>query len=896
MPSCDICLGENIKEKDMITCPYCGNSICKLCCQRWLIEQIITYKCNYCNKPWNLTFLYSNLPLSFLNKDLKENYAKMNMAVDNVRYFNPLKEEFNFIKNIDFVFKRIFKIVDFNKMEKIYYNANQTLTYNVSIKEYFSKWRVYYCLNKPEIINEYNKYIEQVEYIKKIYIEFNDLIDFHLFLKLFSTGNYNLYLIFILYNIFIDNSEDLLNNYNNTEYFVIQNLPIKYFTEIKRNQFKKQKAEEKLSIYSIENICNHYKNVNKYEIVKLLHELITPYKINISNQHEKLLKKKCYKCEKPNCDGIVYKYKHQSICSKCNCIFCSKCHTEIFPEKIEYSIDNKKILSMVNSKYNEYTKEQQQGKYPQKYIDLNFKLNKNNLTDEQKNDKFIKYYKYLNHVCSEDDLNNVNYFKEKVKKCPNCGMGIEKSIGCDDMWCSICKTMFKWSTLQVTQKTNNPHYFQWLRIQGIALNNNDDDQTNNEDCVEQLNFKQCIDIITRLPNTTNKEQLIRFAKLIELMPKPQNDGYMNMYRLKLAYGLIDEKQYIKYISTRYTSKFFIDYYNGIIINTIFMISEFFRQISVNNTYDIQTAKEIINIHNNAITDFNKIYHNFRINLINNNFETETKKNNKIINHKSTNKYHVELDPNITYLECPYPNFINKEQHQKMLALYILLTGNYRQLERLSYGGLRFYKQFFQIKNFKYYFPKKEIVFNQEFIDILNNDILYSVFKTYPMLDSDTMSSKVLKKIYKSNSQLTCYYVSSDSYINEYLDTLSCFILIFLKTYACSKEEILNIYSLLQSKTIYDNNTLKDKFQFNYSKDFEPYKQRAITLQKYLKFFYKNKNSELLTELYKINFNKNQLISNDIFKQTKDTYLYVLLFEKPLMEIFIRIQDKNKQEE
>ena len=291
MPSCDICLGENIKEKDMITCPYCGNSICKLCCQRWLIEQIITYKCNYCNKPWNLTFIYSNLPLSFLNKDLKENYAKMNMAVDNVRYFNPLKEEFNFIKNIDFVFKRIFKIVDFNKMEKIYYNANQTLTYNVSIKEYFSKWRVYYCLNKPEIINEYNKYIEQVEYIKKIYIEFNDLIDFHLFLKLFSTSNYNLYLIFILYNIFIDNSEDLLNNYNNTEYFVIQNLPIKYFTEIKRNQFKKQKAEEKLSIYSIENICNHYKNVNKYEIVKLLHELITPYKINISNQHEKLLKK-----------------------------------------------------------------------------------------------------------------------------------------------------------------------------------------------------------------------------------------------------------------------------------------------------------------------------------------------------------------------------------------------------------------------------------------------------------------------------------------------------------------------------------------------------------------------------------------------------------------------------
>ena len=44
--------------------------------------------------------------------------------------------------------------------------------------------------------------------------------------------------------------------------------------------------------------------------------------------------------------------------------------------------------------------------------------------------------------------------------------------------------------------------------------------------------------------------------------------------------------------------------------------------------------------------FNNMYKNFRINLINNEFESETRKDDKIIVHKSKSKYHVELDPKI----------------------------------------------------------------------------------------------------------------------------------------------------------------------------------------------------------------------------------------------------------
>jgi len=898
MFTCDICLEDNITDNNKLNCPYCNGVICKSCCQQWLLQQIITYECPYCKKPWNLSFLYSNLSLTFINKQLKENYAKICTTIDNVRFLNPLQEEFKFIKNIDFIFKRLFKIVDFNKFKKYIYFSDQTIDKNIDIYsflDFYYDFRPdnYYNIkkyNKPIENEEYNNYINQINKIKQLYSEFVELIDFNTFLHIFSTQkSYSVELtIFLFYNILIDTFDDLKNNYDNFDdiikFFNTEQLYTKYCKSIKKKEDM-----------SIDNFYIIHKNDNKYEIIKILHELVKPFKNNILNQKEKVNKRKSFKCEKPNCNGTVYKYEHQAICNECKSIFCSKCHTEIFPEKIEYSMDNEHIYTMINPKYKEYTKKQKIGKYPEKYIKSNFKLRAEikELTDEEKEDKFIKYYQLLNHVCTEDDLNNVKLLTDNVKNCPKCNEAIFKSSGCDHMWCVKCHTMFNWSDLKITKTTTNPLYFQWLRQQGIMPARYDHpdargDNQNNEECVEQLNFNQCLKIINSLENLNDKtkEKLIKFAKLIELVPKPQNEGYMSMYRMKYAYGLIDEKQYIKYLSTRYTSKFFIDNYNAIIINTIFMISEFFKHVKENKTFNLTEAKEIINIHNDAIKDFNKIYKNFRINLINNEFETEIRKDDKIVVHKIlTAKYHVELDPNITYLECPYPNWVNDEHQHKLFTLYIILVG----------GWCIPYYETFHNKYYKYYFPKKDNI-KIDLYNIFNNDIVFTIFKKERYLETYCICQKIIKELLKTNPSVLGFKeqenINYSIRINSvYEHGLTLFIRDFLKEFNVDKTEFQNLYKELQSCIIYNNDNLKDTFEFStYKIEFEPYKKRALLLQKYLKYFYKTKNSKLLTELQKTKINLEKITSNSIFNKSIDTYKYILLFEKPLMEIFIKIQD------
>lgn len=893
---CLVCL-EDIEDKNIINCPYCNKIICKNCCQQYLLLQIITYECPYCKKPWNLSFIYSNLSLSFINKQLKENYAKICTAIDNTRFLNPLKEEFNYIKNIDFIIKRLFKLIDFNKNKNYYHFTNQTIDNDVKLSDFLNFYLEYrpknYWYNithniQIETPKEYTEYIEQMNFIKKIYPEFIELIDYNTFLDIFSSSNYKLYTIFIFYNILIDKFDELKNNYYNN-YFNINRIDVKYFNNNKP-------LTKKIIIHKSIEKFDYYKTINKYEIVKILHELISPFKNKISVQQEKVIKRKNFKCIKPNCEGTVYKYEHQAICNACKSIFCSKCHTEIFPEKIEYSTDNVYIQTIINPKYNEYTKEQKQGKYPEEYIKLNFKLRYENkeLTDEEKKDKFIKYYQLLNHVCTEDDLNNVNLLTDNVKNCPKCSEPIFKSSGCDHMWCVKCHTMFNWSDLKITKTTTNPLYFQWLKQQGItpARYDHPDAQPGNQynECVEQLNFNQCLNIINNLDfeDEKMKEKLIRFAKLIELVPKPQNEGYMTMYRMKYAYNLIDEKQYIKYLSTRYTSKFFIDNYNTIIVNTIFMISEFFKYVKENKKFNLNEAKEIITIHNDAIKDFNNIYNNFRINFINNEFIIETKKDDKNIIYKlPASKYQVKIDPTKTYLECPYPNLNNDIHQEKLYNLYKILCSSYITV----YNPISKY-------NLKYMFPKKEKVNNIEFINIINNNYLYERFNLYKNNYSFlskynnyyNISKDTLKYIYNSNPQIYNKYANVSDYIYKYIKMLTEFIMTFLQTYNMSKIEILQLYDELKKYTIYDENNLKDTFNFQTSKDFEPYKKRAQTLQKCLKYYYKYKHSQLFTELHKININIEKITNNTIFEQKMNSYCYIIIFEKPLMDILIKIQN------
>lgn len=75
------------------------------------------------------------------------------------------------------------------------------------------------------------------------------------------------------------------------------------------------------------------------------------------------------------------------------------------------------------------------------------------------------------HICDAGDIETAALILRETKSCPNCGMGIFKIEGCDQMFCTECHTAFNWRTGKIqTNNIHNPHYFEWLRRTGGDTN------------------------------------------------------------------------------------------------------------------------------------------------------------------------------------------------------------------------------------------------------------------------------------------------------------------------------------------------------------------------------------------------------------------------------------------
>lgn len=70
------------------------------------------------------------------------------------------------------------------------------------------------------------------------------------------------------------------------------------------------------------------------------------------------------------------------------------------------------------------------------------------------------------HTCKTENLETAKLMKKECKSCPKCGVMIFKTEGCDQMWCTQCHTAFSWRTGRIETTIHNPHYYEWLRLNG----------------------------------------------------------------------------------------------------------------------------------------------------------------------------------------------------------------------------------------------------------------------------------------------------------------------------------------------------------------------------------------------------------------------------------------------
>lgn len=74
------------------------------------------------------------------------------------------------------------------------------------------------------------------------------------------------------------------------------------------------------------------------------------------------------------------------------------------------------------------------------------------------------------HTCNPDMVKSATSIMKDTKPCPKCYARIFKIDGCDQIWCTECRTAFSWRTGNIeTGVIHNPHYFEYLRRTGVQM-------------------------------------------------------------------------------------------------------------------------------------------------------------------------------------------------------------------------------------------------------------------------------------------------------------------------------------------------------------------------------------------------------------------------------------------
>lgn len=101
------------------------------------------------------------------------------------------------------------------------------------------------------------------------------------------------------------------------------------------------------------------------------------------------------------------------------------------------------------------------------------------------------------HTCDPNSVETAKLLSKDSKPCPKCQSLIFKIEGCDQMWCTQCRTAFSWKTGRLETHIHNPHYYEWQRKNngGVAPRNPGDIQ-----CGQELNYNLTNQIIASARN------------------------------------------------------------------------------------------------------------------------------------------------------------------------------------------------------------------------------------------------------------------------------------------------------------------------------------------------------------------------------------------------------------
>ena len=200
------------------------------------------------------------------------------------------------------------------------------------------------------------------------------------------------------------------------------------------------------------------------------------------------------------------------------------------------------------------------------------------------------------HKCKDADIQTASMIMSSTKPCPNCGICIEKNEGCDVMWCTSCKTGFKWSSLEIINdesKIHNPYFYNYIyRLGGRQEENKC--LTRNDIIIKV----EAIDIFAQT-NFTKFFEHLETTRADYIQPINQANELCRDLRARFMVSMIDEASFTRQvlIETRKRNKQ-IDI--NAVIDTYCTVC---REMLISFIVPIKTKKtkiETVNYHNRII--------------------------------------------------------------------------------------------------------------------------------------------------------------------------------------------------------------------------------------------------------------------------------------------------------
>lgn len=113
------------------------------------------------------------------------------------------------------------------------------------------------------------------------------------------------------------------------------------------------------------------------------------------------------------------------------------------------------------------------------------------------------------HICNPNNVETARLLEKDSKPCPSCHSLIFRISGCNQMFCTRCNTAFCWVTGKINKtQIHNPHYFEWLRNNGVTPGEEAARHEDPNNCDRELNTHDAL----RLINSRNRHSRLAVCR------------------------------------------------------------------------------------------------------------------------------------------------------------------------------------------------------------------------------------------------------------------------------------------------------------------------------------------------------------------------------------------------